>query len=305
MKLDTLVKISDLREVWKNEASDFTPWLAKEENLSLLGESIGIDITLEEKESNVGDFSVDIFAKEEGTGRNIIIENQLEDSNHDHLGKIITYASGKDAQILIWIVKRARDEHRNAIEWLNNHTDDSVAFFLIEIELWKIGDSQPAPKFNIVEQPNEWLKTMKAQESMKPADKIKIAFWSAFKDYCQEIPGFNFSLRKPSTNHWYNFAIGKGGFYIQLTADTQKKTISAGLLIKDDKELYEILKSKAVEITEILGEKPDFSTATKESRMRIYKKSIDFKDDTQWKSYFKWFVEQLPKLRKIADAFTD
>lgn len=305
MKLDKLVKISDLREVWKNESADFTPWLAKEENLSLLGEAIGIDITLEEKESNVGDFSVDIFAKEEGTGRNIIIENQLEDTNHDHLGKIITYASGKNAQILIWIVKRARDEHRNAIEWLNNHTDDSVAFFLIEIELWKIGDSQPAAKFNIVEQPNEWLKTMKAQESMKPADKIKIAFWSAFKDYCLNIPGFEFSLRKPSTNHWYNFAIGKGGFYIQLTADTQKKTISAGFLIKDDKELYEILKSKSSEIADILGEKPDFSIATKESRMRIFKKSIDFKDDTQWESYFQWFVEQLPKLRKIAEDFTD
>ena len=305
MKLDKLVKISDLREVWKNEAADFTPWLAKEENLSLLGEAIGIDITLEEKESNVGDFSVDIFAKEEETGRNIIIENQLEDTNHDHLGKIITYASGKNAQILIWIVKRARDEHRNAIEWLNNHTDDSVAFFLIEIELWKIGDSQPAAKFNIVEQPNEWLKTMKAQESMKPADKIKIAFWSAFKDYCLNIHGFEFSLRKPSTNHWYNFAIGKGGFYIQLTADTQKKTISAGFLIKDDKELYEILKSKSSEITDILGEKPDFSIATKESRMRVFKKSIDFKDDALWPTYFEWFVEQLPKLRQIADNFTD
>lgn len=305
MKLDKLIKITDLREVWKNESADFTPWLAKEENISLLGEAIGIDITLEEKESNVGDFSVDIFAKEEGTGRNIIIENQLEDTNHDHLGKIITYASGKNAQILIWIVKRARDEHRNAIEWLNSHTDDSVACFLIEIELWKIGDSQPAAKFNIVEQPNEWLKTMKAQESMKPADKIKIAFWSAFKDYCLNIPGFEFSLRKPSTNHWYNFAIGKGGFYIQLTADTQKKTISAGFLIKDDKELYEILKSKSYEIEDILGEKPDFSIATKESRMRIIKKSIDFKDDTQWKSYFQWFVEQLPKLRKIAEDFTD
>ena len=110
MKLDKLVQITDLREVWKNEAQDFTPWLAKDENLELLCEAIGIDITLEEKESSVGTFSVDIFAKEEGTGRNIIIENQLEDTNHDHLGKLITYASGKNAEIVIWIVKRARDE---------------------------------------------------------------------------------------------------------------------------------------------------------------------------------------------------
>ena len=93
MKLDKLIQITDLRQVWKNESTDFTPWLAKEENLALLGEAIGIDISLEEKESTVGDFSVDIFAKEEGTGRNIIIENQLEDTNHDHIGKLITYAS--------------------------------------------------------------------------------------------------------------------------------------------------------------------------------------------------------------------
>ena len=96
MKLDKLIKISNLQDVWKNESTDFTPWLAKAENLALLGEAIGIDITLEERESNVGDFRVDIFAKEDVTGRNIIIENQLEDTNHDHLGKIITYASGKN-----------------------------------------------------------------------------------------------------------------------------------------------------------------------------------------------------------------
>lgn len=112
-------------------------------------------------ESNVGDFSVDLYATEEGTGRKIIIENQLEETNHDHLGKIITYASGKDAEVIIWIVKKARDEHRKAIEWLNQHTDENAAFFLIEIELWKINDSEPAPKFSIIERPNDWAMAMK------------------------------------------------------------------------------------------------------------------------------------------------
>ena len=101
MKLDKLKQIKDLREIWPNEAKDFTPWLAKEDNLALLSETIGIDIVLEEKESPVGSFSLDIFAKEESTDRTIIIENQLEDTNHDHLGKLITYASGKDASIII------------------------------------------------------------------------------------------------------------------------------------------------------------------------------------------------------------
>ena len=113
--LGTIKKIDDLRSVWPHEAHDFSKWLAKEENLTLLSETIGIDIVLEELESAVGGFNVDLYATEEGTGRKIIIENQLEDTNHDHLGKIITYASGKGAEVIVWIVKRARDEHRLAV----------------------------------------------------------------------------------------------------------------------------------------------------------------------------------------------
>lgn len=188
-QLGKLEKIDDLRSIWKHEAKDFTPWLAEEENLSMLSEAIGIDIVLEEQESNVGEFSVDIFATEESTGRKIIIENQLEDTNHDHLGKIITYASGKDAEVIIWIVKRARDEHKQAIEWLNNHTDDKCAFFLIEIELWRIGKSEPAVKFNIVERLNDWAKSMKKSSSLTQSGALKLNFWQQFIEYNQANGG--------------------------------------------------------------------------------------------------------------------
>lgn len=188
-QLGKLEKIEDLRSIWKHEAKDFTPWLAEEENLSMLSEAIGIDIVLEEQESTVGEFSVDIFASEESTGRKIIIENQLEDTNHDHLGKIITYASGKDAEVVIWIVKRARDEHKQAIEWLNNHTDDKCAFFLIEIELWRIGKSEPAVKFNIVERPNDWAKSMKKSSSLTQSGALKLNFWQQFIEYNQANGG--------------------------------------------------------------------------------------------------------------------
>ena len=164
--LGTIKKIDDLRSVWPHEAHDFSKWLAKEENLTLLSETIGIDIVLEELESAVGGFNVDLYATEEGTGRKIIIENQLEDTNHDHLGKIITYASGKGAEVIVWIVKRARDEHRLAVEWLNQHTDSNIGIFLLEIELWQINDSPYAPKFNIVERPNDWAKSVKAVEGV-------------------------------------------------------------------------------------------------------------------------------------------
>ncbi|MGN0478700.1 MAG: DUF4268 domain-containing protein, partial [Hominenteromicrobium sp.] len=134
--LGKIEKINDLRSVWPHEAHDFSKWLSHEENLALLSDTIGIEISLAERESPVGGFHVDLFATETGTGRRIIIENQLEDTDHDHLGKIITYASGKDAEVIIWIVKRARDEHRQAIEWLNQHMDENIGFFLLEIELW-------------------------------------------------------------------------------------------------------------------------------------------------------------------------
>ncbi len=139
INLGKLKEIKDLRKVWPHEALDFTPWLAEEDNLALLADAVGLEITIDETESSVGDFNVDIYATETGTDRKIIIENQLEDTNHDHLGKLITYASGKSADIVIWVVKRAREEHRSAIEWLNNHTDENIAFFLVEIKLYQIG----------------------------------------------------------------------------------------------------------------------------------------------------------------------
>lgn len=117
--LARLEKVPDLRVVWKNEALNFTRWLAEEENLALLGETIGADLELIETESSIGSFSVDIFANDISSNRKVVIENQLEASDHDHLGKTITYASGKDAQTIVWIVSRARDEHAQAISWLN------------------------------------------------------------------------------------------------------------------------------------------------------------------------------------------
>lgn len=175
ISLGTLKEITDLREVWPHEAHDFTPWLAK--NISVLGDTIGIDISIEETESSVGDFNVDIYAYDADTGRKVIIENQLEETDHDHLGKLITYASGKDAELVVWLVRKARPEHRAAIEWLNNHTDEGIGFILCEIKLFRIGNSEPAPKFEIIEQPNNWVKEMK-----KPTGSVSRTILPKIKD---------------------------------------------------------------------------------------------------------------------------
>ena len=157
--LGKLEEIEDLRSVWPNEARNFTPWL--KDNINCLGERLGIEFESVEMESPTGDFSVDIFAMDAATGRKIIIENQLETTDHDHLGKLITYAAGKDADVVIWLVKKARDEHRFAVEWLNNHTTEDIGFILCEIKLFRIGNSPVAPDFVVIEKPNDWFKRVK------------------------------------------------------------------------------------------------------------------------------------------------
>ena len=124
-----------LREIWKNEEYDFSAWLAEPDRISpQLGDQIGIAITLPQKEAIVGKYSTDILAEEEDTGRKIVIENQLERTNHDHLGKVITYAAGHHASIVIWIFKEITEDHRNAIDWLNKNTDEDRLFFAVQIE---------------------------------------------------------------------------------------------------------------------------------------------------------------------------
>jgi hypothetical protein len=148
----------DVRQIWMHEEKDFTPWLAREENLSLLGQTLALNLALEAQEKYVGTFRADILAKDVNSGQWVLIENQLERTDHGHLGQLITYASGLKAVTVIWIAERFADEHRAALDWLNEITSNSIHFFGIELELWRIGDSPLAPKFNVISKPNSWAK---------------------------------------------------------------------------------------------------------------------------------------------------
>lgn len=303
--LGTMKKIADLRSVWPHEAHDFSKWLSQDENLLMLSDAIGIDIVLEELESPVGGFSVDLFASEEGTGRKIIIENQLEDTNHDHLGKIITYASGKDAEVIVWIVKRARDEHSQAIEWLNQHTDGNIGFFLVEIELWQISDSPFAAKFNVVERPNDWAKNMKTAEGLSDTKRTQLEFWQAFNDYAFSKPEFSklFSCRKPMPQHWYDLALGKQNYHIALTVNTQKKRIGAELYISDDKEQYEKFYSQKENMEKTFGSAFVWREATKDCRILALQPG-DIKNGVEgWPTIFDWFIDASIRLKALAKQF--
>lgn len=165
--------------------------------------------------------------------------DQLEDTNHDHLGKVITYAAGKGAEVVIWVVAHARDEHRQAIEWLNQHTDNDFGFFLVEIELWAIGDSLPAPKFNVVEQPNEWAKAIKMSEGLSETEQTKLAYWTKYREIALGAPEFVkvFNPQKASKDHWSTLRCGTSAYHLALLIDTQHGRIGIELYVPEDKEI--------------------------------------------------------------------
>lgn len=300
--LGKLEEIKDLREVWPHEALDFTPWLAKEENMAFLADAVGLEITVDEEESPVGDFNVDIFASETGTERKIIIENQLEDTNHDHLGKLITYASGKSAEIIIWVVKRAREEHKAAIEWLNNHTDEKIGFFLCEIKLYRIGNSDPAVKFEVIEEPNDWTKEVKkAANNLNATQQARLEYWTAFNEYAFKNAAFSneFKRRKPGTDHWLSFSIGSSGCGMNILRLQNSGYVAVEVYINDDKDLFHTLFENKEIIEAEIGFKLDWRELPEKKASRILvKKEVALSDKTKWSEQFDWIMVSMIKIKQ-------
>lgn len=301
MKLGLLKEIKDLRKVWPHETLDFTPWLAEDDNIALLADAVGLEISVDETESSVGDFNVDIYASEIGTDRKIIIENQLEETNHDHLGKLITYASGKSADIVIWVVKKAREEHRSAIEWLNNHTDEKVNFFLIEIKLYQIGDSDIAVKFEVVEKPNDWAKEIKKQSSSSPSLQARYEYWVAFNDYAFQSQNFAkyFNKRKVGTNHYITFSMESSACHLGILQVRKDSSTVVELYIYDDKDLFKLLYSNKIEIEKELGFELDWRELPDKKASRILaRRKADFENKEEWIKQFDWIIDVAIKMKK-------
>lgn len=301
MSLGTLKKV-DLREAWKHEAHDFTKWLAQEENLSLLSDEIGFELKLLQVEAEVGAFSADILAEELNTGRKIIIENQLEATNHCHLGQIITYASGYDAGVVVWIVKDVREEHRRAIDWLNEHTDETIEFFLVKIELWQIADSPFAPKFDIICKPNDWAKTVKGatagNQELTETRLKQLEFWNAFKEDAQKYSKLSFQKAQPQ--NWLVLGIGGNGAFVSLTLSSREGALGVELYIPNNKVLFQQLLARKGDIERELGESLLWQALPekKASRIKVTMPG-DFGDKSHWSAYFKWLVSEAEKFAAV------
>ena len=302
MKLGKLEEV-DIRELWKHEQYDFSEWLSKEENIELLNDEIGLTLTDIQKEVFVGTYRCDLVAKDETTGIKVIIENQLEATNHDHLGKIITYASGLDANVVIWIVKEAREEHRSAIEWLNNKTTNELSFFLMEIRAYKIGDSLPAPKFVVVEKPNDFVKTVNTgmdSGELSKAQAERLIFWNRFNEVLisRNKP---FNVRKATTDHWYSVALGTSEVHIEVTLVNKTNSIGIEVYIKENKNLFDKLFNSSEEIENELGFSVDWQRLDnkKASRIIYYIEGLDFDNHENYDELMNEVIDKVIVVRNV------
>lgn len=295
----------DLREGWAHEAFDFTQWLIDPENLQMLSDEIGIEVAPIDAEVRTGRYSVDILAEEENTGRKVIIENQLEQTDHDHLGKLVTYASGHDAEYVVWIVKDANEEHRQALEWLNDKTGNDLNFFLLRLELWQIDNSKPAVKFNTIVKPNEWTKTLRERsktDDLSETKMMQLNFWQQFKAYCKE-QNSRHGTRKAFPQHWYDVSIGKSEGNIALTVNTRDQELGCELYIHDSKEWFDELYEQKDEIEEQVGSTLEWQRLDDKKASRIkLAKSFDFYDEDQWQSHFVWLKDKADKFKRVFGA---
>lgn len=308
MKFGKLKEVN-VRELWKHEQYDFSEWLSKDENIEMLSEEVGLTLTDITKEVFVGSYRCDLLAKDETTGIKVIIENQLEATNHDHLGKIITYASGLDAEVIIWIVKEAREEHRSAVEWLNNNTAKNISFFLIEIHAYQIGDSLPAPKFVIVEKPNDFSKMVKSSSGnteLSKAQAERLNFWNRFNEIVA-IKNKPFNIRKATTDHWYDVAIGTSDACISITLVNKSNNIGVELHINDNKALFDSLYTISDKIHEELGFIMEWQRLDnkKGSRVIYYIDGLNFDNHDNYDNLINQIIEKVIVLKKVFKKHID
>ena len=301
MELGKLQLISP-RKKWRNEAQDFTPWLA--DNIKELNEALGLELEVENTEVAVGPYSADILAKDTGTDRYVVIENQLGKTDHDHLGKSITYASVLDASTIIWIATDFSEEHKKSLDWLNDHTSDRLSFYGVQLELWQIDESKAAVRFNVVCRPNQVIRQAAksiAEEGLSETRKFQLEFWNKFKDKLaktKKIP----SLPTPRPQNWFDITLGKSHIHISATCNTWDNTAGVKIYIgnKIADEMLPFLESKKTEIEEKLGNflqwNPDPNRIDK--TIVLYHPT-DFKDPQKIDAAIDWLVEYIIKFYEI------
>ncbi len=258
MKLVKQKQISP-RKMWANEQYDFTPWLV--EHIEELGEKIGMELEVVGREVSVGPYSADILAKETSTNNYVVIENQLEKTNHDHLGKSITYASALNAKTIVWIATDFTEEHKKAFDWLNDNTNEELAFWAIQLELWQISEDTASMRFNIVCTPSSNVKTIKSKtNSESETTQKQLEYWTMFRDKLMATKKFT-SLHTPRPQYWFDVALGRSGINLSNTCNVQKSVVGIRVYISSKvvDTYLPALEARKTEINKALGCEPEWN----------------------------------------------
>ena len=291
----------DLRTIWPDEARDFTPWLAREENLRRLSDALNLELELDRKEAPVGPYSADILATDASSNSKVVIENQLERTNHDHLGKVLTYASGLEARILIWIAKKFTEEHRQTLDYLNECTSGRLRLFAVEVEVLRIGTSLPAPHFKLVSSPNDYVAAAhNANAAISDTKALYLDFWTGLREFCRSNGELFSQTARPQ--HWYTVRIGRSGFSLELTVSTMYNRIGCELYLRGPtaKAAFRLLKEQQTDIESHLGQL-DWRELPEGQDCRIVDALGDFdpRNRAEWERGFHWLKKRAEEFKNV------
>ena len=301
-----------IRDVWAHEAHAFTPWLALPENITLLGEALRLEeIEVLSTEAAVGHFSTDIVAQAAG-GTTVLIENQIEATDHRHLGQLLTYLAGQPDKdvVTIWIATQFREEHRAAIDWLNTNTNDSFEFFGVEIEVLKIGEGPPAPRFNVVAKPNDWSRSVRTTADgtsrgpvgqLRPSFQLRQAYWDSFAEFLKRNNS-TFRVRRHRKDNSHVFPIGRSGAVISATISPNKKRIGVEFYIHHgDKIIFRALLAQKAQIEREFGAALEWQELPhrKASRIAYFWNNVDPADPAMREDYHVWMLSKMDLFRSV------
>jgi hypothetical protein len=294
-----------LREAWKHEAGDFTPWLADADNLDALAQALGLsELEAVATEHYVGDFKLDILCTD--GDQQVIIENQLAETDHKHLGQILAYAAGVNARKVIWVAESFRPEHVAALRFLNENTTGDLSFFGVQVELWRIGNSPLAPKFEVVVRPDNWARAgreqARAAASASPTKQLQLKFWTALIErLAKKAPQIR--PQKPRPQHWLNNSIGRSGFGLNITANTRGARLGVELWMpgEEAKARFARLIEQRPVIEKQLGFELDWQELpdAKACRIATWLSDASIEDEGRWNDYLAWLEQRLVIMDKV------
>lgn len=304
-KLGKVIQV-DVRQAWPNEAKHFTPWLASPDGMELLQEALGMDLEVEAIEQFVGPFRADILAKRTDTTDEhwVLIENQLDRTDHRHLGQLLTYAAGLKAATIVWVAQDFAEEHRAALDWLNDITSDNYQFFGLQIELWQIGSSDPAPMMNILSEPNEWTRAVQhsADASVSDLKLQQQRFWQGVRAVLLDRKSI-VRPQKAHPQHWADYSLGRSGAWLCATVNKGKKVLSVDLSLRGPpgKVWHDELEAKKAEIEARFNQPLSWQRldGRKQSRVALTRENTDPTNETDWPAQHAWVADHLERFHTI------